>query len=68
MDEEKRGPLWRHVKTGGHYREIARGRIESTLEPVVIYRSLITGKVWVRPETEFDDGRFVQVFLGEVPA
>lgn len=47
----------RHRK-GGLYRMIARGRIESTLEPCVIYEGLEGGLVWVRSEDEFSDGRF----------
>jgi hypothetical protein len=53
---------WCHVKSGGKYIEIARGQLEATLEPVVIYRAQgSAGRVWVRPAAEFDDGRFVQI-------
>lgn len=45
-------------KRGGLYRLIARGRIEATLEPCAIYEGVGTGLVWVRPEAEFEDGRF----------
>jgi hypothetical protein len=47
----------RHRK-GGLYRMIARGRIEATLEPCVIYEGIEGGLVWVRSEEEFSDGRF----------
>jgi hypothetical protein len=50
-------PTHRHKK-GGLYRLIARGRIEATLEPCAIYEGAGTGLVWVRPEAEFEDGRF----------
>ena len=50
-------PTHRHVKTGGLYRELHRGFLEKDLTPVVIYQSS-DGRVWVRPEAEFDDGRF----------
>ncbi len=47
----------RHRK-GGLYRVIARGEFEADLKPCVIYDDA-AGRVWVRPATEFDDGRFV---------
>jgi len=50
-------PTHRHRK-GGLYRLIARGRIEATLEPCAIYESVKDDLVWVRPEAEFEDGRF----------
>lgn len=50
----------RHKK-GGLYRLIARGRIEATLEPCAIYEGVGTGLVWVRPEAEFEDGRFTSL-------
>jgi hypothetical protein len=49
---------WRHVKTGGHYTVVDEGLIEATKAPVIIYRSDLTGQVWVRPKAEFLDGRF----------
>lgn len=51
---------FRHKKTGGLYRVIAFGRTEATLDPVVIYQSVGTLEphVWVRPLTEWIDGRF----------
>jgi hypothetical protein len=51
---------FRHVKTGGMYRVIAIGRLEATLEPVVIYRDATADDppVWVRPLSEWVDGRF----------
>jgi hypothetical protein len=53
-------PTHRHRK-GGLYRLIARGRIEATLEPCAIYVSVTDDLVWVRPETEFEDGRFTRL-------
>ena len=53
-------PTHRHRK-GGLYRLIARGRIEATLEPCAIYEGVGTGLVWVRPEAEFEDGRFTRL-------
>jgi len=53
-------PTHRHRK-GGLYRLIARGRIEATLEPCAVYVSVTDDLVWVRPETEFEDGRFARL-------
>lgn len=50
--------LYRHIKSGGRYRLIARGHLEADLTPVTIYAAETDGTVWVRPTAEFDDGRF----------
>jgi len=50
-------PTHRHTK-GGLYCMIARGYIEETLEPCIVYRDFREGYVWVRPEDNFMDGRF----------
>lgn len=51
--------IWKHVRTGGLYEVlVADARIEATLEPVVVYKSMTDGVVWVRPVAEFMDGRF----------
>lgn len=49
-------PTHRHRK-GGRYRVLARGKMEADLRTVVVYDDP-EGNVWVRPESEFDDGRF----------
>ena len=51
--------IYTHQKTGGHYRIIHFGIRESDMTPVVIYKTLIGNTVWVRPCSEFFDGRFV---------
>lgn len=43
---------YRHYK-GGIYKLIGFGLMESNQEPMVMYKSLETGKVWVRHEFEF---------------
>lgn len=53
--------FWEHVKTGGRYRVVAVGRMESSREPVVTYRSEHTQEVWVRPQSEFLE-RFKQIY------
>lgn len=49
-----------HLKTGGKYRVLLMGTIEADMTPAVIYDNA-EGVVWVRPETEFFDGRFEPV-------
>lgn len=53
-----------HVKTGGVYRIVAPPtilRIEATNAPAYAYRKEdeSSGIVWVRPQSEMEDGRFV---------
>lgn len=54
----RRLPRWRHRRTRGLYVELARGLRESDKAPQVVYQSLADGRVWIRPEPEFMDGRF----------
>ena len=49
-------PTHRHRK-GGLYRVIGEGIWEPDRTLVVIYEDS-RGQVWVRPKTEFEDGRF----------
>lgn len=51
---------WEHMKTKEVYTILAFGNIEKTLEPSVVYQSS-KGQVWIRPASEFFDGRFRQV-------
>ena len=44
-----------HKKTGGYYNVLYYGTDEHTMETVVIYQSIKTGKIWVRPASEFHD-------------
>lgn len=50
--------LFRHVKTGGLYRFLHWVTIESDMTEAVAYQSLKDGRVWVRPKSEWIDGRF----------
>lgn len=50
MNDE--GKRYRHYK-GGLYEVVAHALREDTEEPVVVYRSLQDGKVWVRAEPLF---------------
>jgi len=52
--------IWLHVKTHKLYRFVASGKLENDATAVVVYQSVDTGDIWVRPLLEFCDGRFVQ--------
>jgi hypothetical protein len=62
------GDTVEHLKTGNLYLVFAFGKIEATLEDVVIYieatknGALPNGKVWVRPRKEMYDGRFLKTY------
>lgn len=59
--ERKRGARFKHLKTGGIYRIITEGNEENSGDDVIVYRSEKDGSVWVRPKSEFFDGRFERV-------
>lgn len=61
---------YRHVKRGSTYELLGRARMQigtgdtaDALEQrsFVVYRALRDNTLWVRPESEFFDGRFVKV-------
>jgi hypothetical protein len=65
-DQAKR---WRHLKRGTVYEEIGRGELQMSADLVdgsamVIYRG-DDGRLWVREEGEFEDGRFAALPVGE---
>jgi hypothetical protein len=49
-------PTHQHRK-GALYRVVTRGKLEADLSDCVVYDDA-DGHVWVRPASEFDDGRF----------
>ena len=62
-ENRKRAPYlsdWVHVKSGGKYAVQYHVIIEATLEPAVVYykRHADPRETWVRPASEFFDGRF----------
>ena len=62
MNDDPSSPItsfdWQNIKTGKRYRIVTLAVAEETIQPVVVYRSVETGAVWVRPAAEFFDGRF----------
>lgn len=62
-------PRWRHKKRGTTYVEIGRASLQIATDPVeeddrvVIYRSDTDGRLWVRGEAEFMDGRFEAISI-----
>ena len=64
-----------HIKRGSIYKVIGRGILQTDTPlndyaPVVIYQCETDGKIWVRNEAEFDDGRFAALCAiadGETP-
>ncbi len=56
----------RHVKRGTTYHVLDVARMQtsgpiSDMQDVVIYRSEDDGTIWVRPASEFNDGRFIDL-------
>lgn len=62
MMDHRRGEFCRHVKTGGVYEVICNAQDEHDRDrTMVVYRNVETGERWVRPASEFNDGRFVPI-------
>jgi hypothetical protein len=57
--------FWLHKKTGGIYKFLYHAQIEATLDTVVVYESMATRTIWVRPTKEFFDGRFTPLVHSE---
>ena len=65
LEEKTERRRW-HVKRGTEYRLIGRGKIQqngpSDMAEVMIYQDVNDGSFWVRPPSEFYDGRFKEIF------
>lgn len=60
------GRQWRRVKRGTIYTEVVRAELQIATIDVVEGSSMVVyrgedGKLWVREETEFEDGRFEEI-------
>lgn len=56
---EEMSEVWLHEKTGGLYIVVTDALLESDATTnMVVYKSLVSGQCWVRPASEFHDGRF----------
>ena len=53
--------IWIHLKTGKFYVVVCKAQLEKDQTPMIVYRSLSTGRIWIRPEAEFMDGRFKEM-------
>lgn len=49
-----------HLKSGGLYRVIGVGKMEANLLDVYIYEAMRNHTLWVRPQAEMEDGRFIK--------
>lgn len=52
---------WMHRERGSFYWVQTVGIREEDGEPLVVYRDSDAGTCWVRPASEFLDGRFIRV-------
>lgn len=64
--EPSAGRIWRHLKRGTVYVELGRAELQMSQDMLVDGSSMVVyrgddGKLWVRREEEFEDGRFEEV-------
>jgi hypothetical protein len=55
---EVTGDIFKHEATNHFYQIIGFGIIEATETHAVIYKDINSSIVWIRPSSEFFDGRF----------
>jgi hypothetical protein len=53
-----------HQKSGGKYELLMIAVMEADLTRACVYQSIDNGSLWVRPESEFFDGRFKELVDG----
>ena len=53
--------MYKHLQTGRIYCLLMHASDKTTGEEVVVYQSVKTSRVWIRPSREFFDGRYVVV-------
>jgi len=52
---------YKHVRTNRIYCLLMHASDKATGEEVVVFQSVKTGRVWIRPSQEFFDGRYQEV-------
>lgn len=45
--------IYKHYKTGNLYELVAEAKHSETQEELIVYKSLKTGEIWVRPRVMF---------------
>ena len=69
MNDLKVNDLVLHIKTGNIYIYLGDALLESTKEPYARYQRCVSHgdrPVWIRPKSEFIDGRFVKINTKEL--
>lgn len=64
MDTEPKPPtnVYLHIKSQNRYTVLHHSvMLTSSLVTMTVYECLNSGKIWVRPSNEFNDGRFERV-------
>ena len=60
--EDDPWPQYRHKKRGASYTVMGRATLQVDgpldMTEMVVYQSNVDGSMWVRPVSEFEDGRF----------
>ena len=59
--------MYKHLRTNRIYCLLMRASDKTTGEEVVVFQSVKTGRVWIRPSREFFDGRYEDLSAGSAP-
>jgi hypothetical protein len=52
---------YKHLRTNRIYALLMHASDKTTGEEVVVFQSVKTGRIWIRPSREFFDGRYQEV-------
>ncbi len=53
--------MYKHLRTNRVYCLLMRARDKHTGEEMVVFQSVKSGRVWIRPSIEFFDGRYLDL-------